>query len=264
MTAGPAPRVAMTGPDGDRGRLGAELRRMGVATVGAPLLEAGPPSDPGPLRAAAARIGAFDAVVLASRRGADALHAALVEAGTEASMPVVATVGPGTSRRCAELGWIDAADDESAAVRAAERGGGAAALLADIDAQGEEEFPVRGRRFLLPAQEDGLPDLEEGLRARGAVVERVAAYALRPARDATARVATLRGGDLAAALVASPSAAAILAVHAAGGPFPPLVALGATTGEVLRALGLPCASVAPSPTAAGVHGALAGILRLPR
>ncbi len=244
-------RLAMTGPDGAEGTLAGALRARGVEPLGFPLLHAEGPADPEPLREAAARLASYHVIAFGSPRAVDAVVAAIQAAGKPAGLPPAIAVGRATATRAREAGFQVLVE--------AEDGAGASGLLAALD--GSSRLRVKSRTVLLPASERAREDLAEGLRSRGAVVEIVPAYTVSPAEDAAAQVAGLAASGADAALVASPSAAEVLAAHrgAAKGPLPPLLALGRTTAEAMGRLGLVVAATAASPAPEDVAAALAGL-----
>ena len=233
-------RVALTGPDGDQGSLGEGLRALGVETVGVPLLESGPAEGAELLRMRI-EAGGFDWIALTSARAV----AAVREAGGLRGRDCLA-VGPATASAVREAGG---------AVLVEGKGPGAAGLLAALDRSGHA---VQGKRVLLPVSDRARPDLAEGLSARGAAVESVKAYAVRPVGDPAHRVEVLRKSGPAAVVVASPSAAEALAAGAGrtAGDLPRLLALGPTTADAMDRLGLPVGGVAAEPTALGIVSAM--------
>ena len=115
--------------------------------------------------------------------------------------------------------------------------------------------PEEARRVLLPASALADPALADGLRRAGWEVEQVAAYTTVTA-DAHELPPDLErtwgtGGVNAVVLTAPSTTRAVLDLLG-----PPqgtgLVAIGATTAAAARGLGLPVATVAPSPTPEGV------------
>ncbi len=232
-------RVALTGPDGDGGSLGEGLRALGVETVGFPLLEVGPAPRSEDLDRA--RLGTFDLVAFTSPRAVDALG------GPGRGAGACIAVGPETADRSRRAGYEVLVEGE---------GPGAEGLLRALD--GRPSSPVRGKRILLPVSDRARPDLADGLRARGAGVEVVVAYAVRPRADAASVVAGLVEESPDAAILASPSAAEALAACSSGrgSRFPPLLAIGLTTAEAMGRLGLPVAGTAGKPTPLGIVTAM--------
>lgn len=234
-------RLALTGPDGDGGSLGEGLRALGVETLALPLLveepAAGGEALGGALRAKRA---AADCVAFASPRAVDAFLRLAGPPGPAKACCIA--VGPETARRAREAGFEVLAEGE---------GPGAAGLLAALDA-----LPVGrglpGSRILLPGSDRARPDLAEGLRARGAAVETVPIYSVRPVADPAAARGRLGAEALDGAVLASPSAAEVLAAAGPPGPLPPLFAIGPTTAASMRRLGLPVAGTAAAATAEGL------------
>ena len=249
------PAIVLTGPDGDESLLAQGLRRLGADVHHLPLLEVAPPADRGPLLDAARRFSLYDAVVFTSPRGVAALAAALAELGIANREKEALTVGPATSTRADEAGFlvvVEGGDDS---------GPGAAGLLEVVD---REKYPVAGRRLLLPVSERAKSELADGLRSRGAKLDAVPAYTVRPVSNPAERVAglhrtiRLRDDFPPPLLVASPSAAEVLAAVSGSGyrEIPRLVAIGPTTAAAMRELALRVDAVADAPTPEGIIAAL--------
>jgi len=123
---------------------------------------------------------------------------------------------------------------------------------------------ISGKRVLIPRGTIALETVPEALRARGAIVETVTVYTTSPPEDAGAGSLAHRvlAGEFDVVTFASPSAAAnfaavfrpeelaVVADHAR------IAAIGPTTAEAVRALGLPVHIVAREPTAAGFVGCI--------
>lgn len=247
--------IVLTGPEGDQGSLASGLRAIGVEVHRLPLLEVGPPADGGPLRNAARALSLYGCIAFPSPRAVDALAGALADAGMADRGREAIAVGEGTAARADEAGFV---------VVVAGGGHGGAGAAALLDAVDRERYPVRGVRILLPCSERARPELHDGLRARGAKVDAVPAYAVRAVANPGARmlglhrVVRLRGDGPPPMLVASPSAAEVLAavLHEEPRGLPPLLAIGRTTERALEGLGLPVAARAAAPTPEGIRDAL--------
>lgn len=151
----------------------------------------------------------------------------------------VAAVGPSTARALAD------ADVPVDLLAADESGAGlAAALLAHF---GDTRPPV-----LLPAAKGGRPELGEALTAAGCHVRRVELYEATPLPPPTTDELAVD-----AIVVASPSGArGALGGCARASLQARIVAIGPTTADAVRALGLEVAAVAEHPTTEGVLHAL--------
>lgn len=222
----------VTRPAGGADALADRLRELGAEVRELPAIALGPPADPGPLDAALRALDRFDWVVLASAACVERVAARLGELGIPVAAlagRALAAVGPATAARLA-------ADVRAPDLVPAEATG--AALAAALGPR------VRGRRVLVPRPAEGRPELVEGLAQAGAEVVAVEAYRTAPAPpEALAPLAGwLRAGEVDAVALASPSAAR--AVAAALGTQRGLLerallaAIGPTTAEALRALGL--------------------------
>src|SRR5690606_35196851 len=136
----------------------------GAAVIAAPALRLVPPADPAPLRAAAARLDAFDWTVVTSVAGVEAL----ARAAGGAAPRRLAAVGSQTARAAAAAGWrVDLVPERF----------DAEGLLEAFD---RAAVPLAGAAVLLAVAADARAVLPDGLRARGAAVERVTAYAAEP------------------------------------------------------------------------------------
>lgn len=222
------------------------LAPLGLEVVAMPVTRTEPPRDPGAL-ARALEAGGHAAIVIASPRAA----AALASARGRAPLPEVWAVGAATQRALGAAG-IPAIHPEGVVDGATL----AHALLAARD--------LAGRRVLLPRAADGRDDLAAILRAAGVELDDVVAYRTVPAPaddPAIARGrALLVSGAAAVCVVFAPSQVA--ALGALVGPLDAIrcrfVAIGDTTGAVLRAAGVAIA-VAATPTPEGVANAVAAV-----
>jgi uroporphyrinogen-III synthase len=230
-------RIAVTRPQ--TGELGARLTELGATVVHVPLIEVGDPADGGvQLRAALARLAAFDWLVVTSANGAS--RAGPAAAGHPGLC--LAAVGPATAAALAAS--AGRAVDLVPAVARAE------GLLA--------EFPLQPTRVLLAQADRARRTLADGLVARGHTVESVVAYRTVPRRPSPDELTTLMSAD--AVLLASGSAAAALADALEGAPSPVLVAIGPVTASDAAARGLRVAHVATSPDASSVSDLLARVI----
>ncbi len=224
------------------------LTACGLDPIAMPVTRTEPPRDTTAL--ARALESQYAAIVIASARGA----AALVAARGAQPLAEVWAVGPATQRALAAAGITarvpDAASDAAALAHA---------MLAERD--------IAGQRVLVPRAEDGREDAIEILRAAGAEVADVIAYrtAFVPPDDETiARGrALLLAGDASVCVVFAPSQIRALAQIVAPTPLAQLVthfvAIGDTTGAVLREAGIANVSVAATPTPEGVAKAVAAV-----
>ena len=159
-------RVLVTRPRNQAAELVDRLTMLGADAIEAPLIRTEPPTDPGPLRAAAATADAFDWIVFASVNAAHAFMIALSENGLDVRAlkgPRLCAVGSATSAKLLEYGVK--ADLVPAEFRSE-------AAVAAITAAG----PVEGARVLLPRADIGREVLGDQLRQAGAIVTDVVAY----------------------------------------------------------------------------------------
>ncbi len=263
-------RILVTRPRQRSEELCFLLEEEGAEVVALPMLELEPPSDARALRAAAETLGRFSWVAFASPAGVEALSEAARVAGTSAALQrlKVAVVGAGTAR---------AAQAAGLQVHFTPEGTTGAALGRELASR-----LLPGDEVLLPAAEEGRPELEAALAE--AASARLAARARRPGEEAAPRapgvtrvvayrsarlqVAESVWGDLrvhppAAVLFASPRTAEAF-LEAGGRPVldkAHLVAIGPTTAAALVALGFPKAHIAERPSAAGLVEAAVHAIR---
>jgi uroporphyrinogen-III synthase len=215
------------------------LEDEGAEVLAVPLLELEPPTDPRPLRAAAELLRRFGWVAFASERGVTALVEAARTAGTLEVLRTrkLAAVGPGTAAALGALGL------EATLVASVSTGEGLAGALVPRLAPGEV--------VLLPAAENGRPELEEGLRTAGVAVERVAAYRSRPVGSEPEGWSEVVAHPPRCVLFGSPrTVEAFLSLPGAEALVPSIraVAVGPTTAAALRARGWEPAAIASAPT----------------
>ncbi|MGI9028868.1 MAG: uroporphyrinogen-III synthase [Ilumatobacteraceae bacterium] len=222
-------RVAITRPEA--GELEARLAALGATVIHAPLIEVADAADSGgALRAALARLGEFDWLVVTSANGAERVGRAAAEVATVR----LAAVGPATATALAEAAGRPA--DLVPAVATAE------GLLAEL-------ANVAPSKILLAQADRARPVLADGLAAAGHRVESVVAYRTVEVTPSPAALAELRTAD--AVVLASGSAARAYARAMATGPEgsvrPIVVCIGPVTAAAARHAGLPVTHVAPHP-----------------
>lgn len=173
-------RVLVTRSRAQAGRLSELLAEAGAEAVEVPSIEIAPPRSWKALDRAIVRLAEHDWVVFTSANGVAAFLARLAACGKDARALAevsIAAIGPAT-----------AAALETARLRADLVPGEftTEALVAALRG-------VRGKRFLLPRADLANPELAEGLRRAGAVVDEVTAYRIRPARISDDDIARLEG-----------------------------------------------------------------------
>lgn len=224
------------------------LEPLGLDTIAMPVTRTEPPRDHTAL--ARALESQYAAIVVASARGA----AALVTARSSQPLPEVWAVGPATQRALHAAGitarLADSANDAATLAHA---------LLRARD--------LAGQRVLVPRAEDGRDDAIEILRAAGVEVVDVVAYRTMPVPPDDASVASgrtlLLDGHAAVCIVFAPSQIRALASIVEPRTLAELatrfVAIGDTTGAVLREAGIQQVAVAATPTPEGVANAVASV-----
>jgi|YNPBryunderm2012_1023409.scaffolds.fasta_scaffold04315_3 uroporphyrinogen-III synthase len=247
-----APRAAGRGDE-----LAARLTALGATPLLRPTIAYAPPEDPAPLAEAMSRLeaGMYEWLLLTSVTAVEVVARALGERAPLLARRVslkIGAVGPATAAACRNL-----LGAEPAAVP--ERFIGAELVAAMGD--------PAGRRVLLPNADIARPELEERLRAAGALVERVVAYRTVPAPGGEELAAWLREGAIDVLLFTSGSTARYFAQQVGAEGLEAarrcLVAcIGPSTAETCRELGLPPAVVAAVSTEAGLLEALVAHYRL--
>jgi uroporphyrinogen-III synthase len=222
--------VAVTRLAGGEDALADRLRALGAEVLEAPAIALAPPASWQPLDAALLALDRTAWIAFASANAAErTLERARTLGLPDAALarPALAAVGAATAERLARL--LRAPD----LVPAVATGAALAGALGPR---------VRGLRVLVPRAEEGRAELVEGLAAAGAEVVAPSVYRTVPASPETlaplARALTVGGVD--AVAFASPSAARSVAAAVGAGLLRRalLAAIGPSTSDALRALGL--------------------------
>lgn len=150
-----------------------------------PLLELVAPADPAPLERALRSLGSFGWIAFTSANAVEAVLSAPGGASGlgSATGPRLASIGGATSRALRDRGLEPALEAEES------RAEGLATAFVELVGPSE----MRELRVLLPQAADARPALEETLRAAGADVTRVDAYAKRVPPEARGRAVALFG-----------------------------------------------------------------------
>lgn len=234
--------------------LAERLRELGAAVRELPAIALAPPTDPGPLDAALLHLERFAWVVFASAAAVDRVLFRLGELGVDRAAL--------SSRSLAAVGGATGARLESAV-----RGPDLVPLETTGEALARALAPfVGGRSVLVPRAAEGRPEILAGLAAAGAEVTAVEAYRTLPAPAETlaGMASWIERQEVDAVAFASPSA--VRAVAAALGPKARLLgrvllaAIGPTTAEALREVGLLAGVVADRHTGKGLAEAIAARL----
>jgi uroporphyrinogen III methyltransferase / synthase len=241
-------RVVVTRARAQAGELSRALAELGAETIELPVISTAPPADPAALREAARAAGTFDWIVFTSanavRRFWDALEEGGGDAGGLAGVRVC-VVGPATAAALARRGIRPALVPEVAVAEAALQS------LLQVGA-------VRGRRILFPRAAAARSVLPDGLRAAGAEVVEVEAYATVPGGDDGGRLARrLRAGEIDLVTLTSGSTArgfVRVAGTDLGGAL--VASIGPVTTAAARDLGLDVRIEAREHTAAGLVSAI--------
>jgi len=248
-----AVRALVTRPRSRAEELCALLEAEGAEVLVAPMLEILPPSDDRPLREAAQGISGYSWVLFASPSAVEALVEATRAAGTFDALQQskIAAVGPRTADAARGFGLSIACQAEvSTGLGLYEAIGG---FLTPTD------------EVLLPAAEEGRLELKEALEARGARLQRVAAYRSQQAVLDAGALAKLESAALSLVFFASPrSAEAFVASGAAARRIlsrAAVVAIGPTTADALAGLGVAVSAVAEQPTSSALVAAAVRAIR---
>jgi uroporphyrinogen-III synthase len=241
----------VTRAEGRADTLAARLRALGAEPLLRPTIAYGPPPDPAALAEALARLeaGVYEWLLLTSVTAVEAVAHGLGPSANQLGRRVslrIGAVGPATAAACAELLGAEAAvvPERFLAQELAQALGDAA-----------------GRRVLLPNAAIARPELEQQLRAGGALVERVAAYSTLPAPGSAELGALLAEGRLDALLFTSGSTARGFAAQI--GPTSMTAArsliiacIGPSTAAACNELGLTPSVIAELQTEVGLVDAL--------
>jgi uroporphyrinogen-III synthase len=216
----------------------AELTRLlaerGAQVLHCPVIAIGPPSDPEPLRAAAAQPDSYDWIVFTSANAVRAFTAE-IPAGPRACRALIAAVGSATAKAAEAAGFVVTLVPEE--------------YISDalVDAFRLED--LRGRRVLIPSAAVARDLVPGELRKLGAEVIVVEAYRNVIPPDTAERVAQIFQAPYPDWITfASPSAAQHL-VQLAGVDRitrSKIASIGPITSAAVRALGLPLAAEAPA------------------
>jgi uroporphyrinogen III methyltransferase/synthase len=235
-------RVVVTRTREQASALAAALRAAGAEPVEVPVIEVADPLDGGAaLRAAAARLAAYDWVVLTSPNGARRLLAAVAADGGDARRfggARIAAIGPGTAAALAVGGLrADLVPERFVAE----------ALL--------EAFPAGPGRVLLARAEVARDVLPDGLRAAGWAVDVVDAYRTVAAAPSDATAAALAAADV-VTFTSSSSVDRFLEAFGAGAVPQVVACIGPVTAATARQRGLTVTVEAEVHSVAGLVAAL--------
>lgn len=237
-------RIVVTRAAHQAEQLAAPLRERGAEVLLVPLIEIAPPSDPGPLRQAAAQWNQYDWIIFTS---ANAVSAFSGELRHPRILPRAQFAAIGSATR-------DAAGASGFAVTLVSREYVAESLLESF-----AEYPLQGKRILIPSAAVTRDVVPDALRQMGALVDVVEAYrnVIPPgARERIAEVFRHPFPDW--TTFASPSAVAN-AVALAGPDAlreTKIASIGPVTSDALRKHRLEIAAEAVPHTVAGLVAAM--------
>jgi uroporphyrinogen-III synthase len=223
-------KIVITRSQTDAAQLANRLAALGAEPIVVPAIQV-EFADPGPLDAALAKIQSYDWVIFTSRNGVDAVYQRV----KSIKGPRVAAIGPATGAALRAHGV------EPDLIPSAHVGEALLAALGD----------VRGQRLLLPRADIARRTLPDGLRARGAIVDDIAAYRTRSTDEPRP---DLTGVD-AVTFASSSSVRGFLE----SGPVPAgarVVCIGPVTAATAREMGLNVTEVAGDYTEDGLIAAL--------
>ena len=244
----------MTRAEEQSGELIARLRALGATPIACPAIMIAPPVDFAPLDAAITRLPEYDWLIVTSANGVRALldrMAVLGQSAAALARLMIGAIGPATAEALAAHG-LHARFVPTAYV--------AEAIVEQIG-------DVAGRRVLLPRADIAREALAVGLRAKGAIVDEIAAYHTAPGPGAAELAGLLRDqaidavtftssstvryllDGLGAAGMARPAARTLLAGAA-------VICIGPITAATAREEGLRVDAVAREYTTAGLVEAL--------
>jgi uroporphyrinogen-III synthase len=172
-------RIVVTRAEDQAAGLLERLRALGAEPVACPAIAIAPPEDFAPLDAAIARLADYDWLIVTSANGVRALLGRMAELGqdpTPLRQLTIGAIGPATAEALAEHGLAPGFVPTTYV---------AEAILAEIG-------DVAGQRILLPRADIAREALAVGLRAKGAIVDEVAAYRTIPGGGARTLAGLLR------------------------------------------------------------------------
>ncbi len=248
-------RIVVTRPRAQAGELAAALEDAGADVLLFPTIAIAPPPDAAALDHAVVTAATYDWIVFTSVNGVRVFFERIAALGRDVRELAGARIGAIGPETAAEL---ERRLVRPAVVPAEYRAEG---LLAALD-----DAAVRGKRVLLPRAAGAREILPDALRARGAVVDEVIAYAAVPPADADVDGlrAALAAGEIDAVTFTSSSTvrnfAALIgpdAVADVGRAARPLVAcIGPITADTAREVGLRVDVVPDRYTASALADAL--------
>lgn len=251
-------RLVVTRRKGQSSRLVELLQERGASVLEVPAIEIAAPPDWGPLDEALSSLSRYEWVILTSANAVSALLTRIVVLGLAPRLGAqgakLASVGKATTAA------VQASFPADRVALEPDTDFRAAALLEIFGRRG-----VKGSRILVPASTRARRELPDGLRALGAEVDVVAAYAVIEPPGLSEAVGRCLDDGFDLALFASPSAVEAFATAAgerARGA--PAVVIGPTSEAAARAAGLDVRGVASPSTAEGLVATAERILPPPR
>src|SRR5688500_17559084 len=176
-------RIAVTRAEEQAAGLLARLRELGADPIACPAIAFAPPNDFTSFDTAIGRLEQYDWLIATSANGVRALidrMAALGKRPTELARLMLGAIGPATAEVLAEHG-LRAGFIPTAYV--------AESILAEIG-------DLAGKHILLPRADIARETLAMGLRAKGAIVDEIAAYRTVPGPGASKLAGVLRADTL--------------------------------------------------------------------
>jgi uroporphyrinogen III methyltransferase / synthase len=165
--------IVVTRARDQAGELAEALESLGARVIELPVIEIAPVRDTSSIDQAIDRLETYDLVAFGSKNAAEAFLSRVRARGRKIERPLIAAVGAKTARHLSEIGL------PPSIVPPTFRAEALAEAIAD-----RFEGDLTGRRVLLPRADEGREVLIDLLTARGAIVDRVTAYELRPAPPA--------------------------------------------------------------------------------
>ncbi len=243
--------VVVTRPEGQAGRLIAQLVTLGATVLHAPTIRIADPPSYTALDAALRHLPSYDWIIWTSANGVARTFARLETLGLDPGLVracQLAVIGDATARSLTSFGYTaDLVPPQAVAE----------SLRDTLLAAGSGA----GSRLLVPQPVTSRDVLATGLRAAGAVVDVVPAYQTELNTDAAANLRQwLAAGRIDCALVTSPSTVrgllALLDGDVEALRHVPLACIGPVTADAARALGIEPALVATEHTNDGLIAAL--------
>jgi len=246
-------RVVVTRPREQSSELAARLRMLGAEVIELPAIETRPPEDYTGLDAAIAQLNTYDWLVFTSANGVRFFLQRLKALGGSPDLigARICAIGPATRAALEQAGLrVDLVPRE---------------YVAESLIEAFAQYPLEGRRILLPRAAAARELAPQALRQRGARVDVVEAYRTLPPADLPRRASMIFGAQPKPDWVTFTSASTVVNLLTAVGAESlrdvRIASIGPVTSAAVRRFGLEVAAEAQVYTSAGLVEAIARSLK---